>query len=168
MEKLKVVVFQEGYARILINPSEEEMKLLEQSGLPVFVDPYVKALVHVSPEYWKVEDGKIVEMTPEEKEARNKDLQEDLRPLPRIVVKDGEGYISTNESPLVLERRVEVPTEIIRETRIEVPVEVIRTVEVIKKVDVERLVQVTVDKVPLWLWVLLALLATSNVILAVL
>lgn len=167
MEKLKVIVFQEDYARILVNPSDEEVALLEQSGLPVFKNPSLKELMNIAPEYWKVQDGVIVEMSQEEKVKRDIDLQSDLRPLPRIVVRENEGYVSTN-TPLVLERIVELPKEIIRETRIEVPVEVIKTVEVIKKVDVEKVIQIKVEKVPVWLWLLLALLAVSNVILAVL
>jgi hypothetical protein len=67
MKKRKVVVFTKNNARILTNPLA--IKVLERWENAV-VDPDLSEMRGVPLEFWKLEDGKIVEMTRPEKLVR--------------------------------------------------------------------------------------------------
>lgn len=92
MKKTKIVLFQDGYARILVNPDHDTLQNIFQSGLPYFTNPDLSNVAFTSPEYWKIEQGKIVAMTPKEQELRNKDPE-----------------LQVPHNPIFIEKQVRIP-----------------------------------------------------------
>lgn len=66
MRKNIVVVFTSNNARILVNPDVSKIK----PGPNVLVNPDLSAVKRVPPHFWKLENGQVREMTPDEKADR--------------------------------------------------------------------------------------------------
>lgn len=88
MVKRKFVIFQDGYARILINPDHNTIQNILQSGLPYLVDPDTSLVRGTAPEYWKLINRTLVPMTKEEQELRNKDPELELPHNPIFIEKE--------------------------------------------------------------------------------
>ena len=167
--KDKVVLFQDGYARILTNPATDDLIKLMEAGFYYVINPSLDAVKGLSPEFWKFESGMIIPMSEVEQQERSKDLGlfEPFQPIviEKEVIKEVivEKFVD-REVIKEVEKIVEVPYEVIREVREEVPVEVIKyiteykdvvhevekivikeiPVEVEKLVEIEKLVEVPV------------------------
>ncbi len=169
MSKDKVVLFQDGYARILTNPPVEELQKLQEANLPYLVNPDLSNVKGLSPEFWKLVGINILPMSKEEQQERSNDLGlfEPFQPIviEKEVIKEVivEKFVD-REVIKEIEKIIEVPYEVIREVREEVPVEVVKyiteykdvvhevekivikeiPVEVEKLVEIEKLVEVPV------------------------
>lgn len=66
MKKTRVVTFSNRGARILINPA-----VIPEGSL---VNPNLSQVEHVSPEFWKLDNSHIVEMSDSEKQSVEKTI----------------------------------------------------------------------------------------------
>jgi len=138
MDKTKLVMFQEGYARIIINPIPELLEKLSNSSTPYFIDPDLSLVKGISPEFWKLEAGQIVPMSEIEQQTRSNDL----------------GLFEPFNS-VIVEKIKEVPVEVIKEVQ----------VEVVKEVPIEVIVEQIKIVTPKWAYGLILAISIESLAL---
>jgi hypothetical protein len=174
--KDKVVLFQDGYARILTNPDVSDLQKLQEAGYKFLVNPDLSLVSHLSPEFWKLQADASIPIRPmsdSEQDERAQDAGMDVPFTPivieREVIKEViVDRIVTVDREVIVEKlvEIEVPVEVVKTVHklvfkeVEVPVEVVKfvpeyievPVEIIKEVFVDKIVEVPVE-VPVKIYV---------------
>lgn len=175
--KTKVILFDSNnYARIFINPSEDILSLPN-----ALINPDLHDVHNISPEFWKLENNKIVSMSEDEKLIREQDLE---KPKSNIFIKEIEKIIYVpvekivnvdkiveiiKEVPIQITHHIEVPIEkevikfvdVIKEIPIEIYKDVIKEIKVIQ--EIEKVIKV----IPKWVWGIISIQTIIIVLLLI-